>query len=46
MHNVIVSVDGHDVDLISFCVKHIGYTRYYQCIIDKPRFGIGVEPDS
>ena len=29
LHNAIVSVYGHDIDLISVCVKYIGYAKYH-----------------
>ena len=46
LHDAVVSVYGHDIDLVSVCVDCIRYVKYYHCIIGAPGFGICVEPDS
>ena len=46
MYDVVVSVYGHDVDLVSVCTDYVRYMKNDHCIIGVPGFGVCVEPDS
>ena len=46
LHDAVVSVHGHDIDLVSVCVDCVRHVKYYHFIIGAPGFGVGVNPDS
>ena len=46
LHDVVVSVYGYDVNLVSVCTDYVRYMKNDHCIIGAPGFGVCVEPNS